>query len=190
MAQGASGSAAVLKAAKARLVESGIAEAKLKNWPALQLVMRDEYYRYELQRDEMIKWIGSPFSEALEGMSKAEELVKSAGQPKLDADDPDASLMVSWAPLVKKVYLAQLRLQQRLAMLQNIEAIRIYAAENAGKLPATLESIKLPLSVDPFTGKRFIYRVNDGKAVLQGTPPKGMEKQASYNVRYEITMRK
>ena len=86
--------------------------------------------------------------------------------------------------------IAQLRIQQRIALLQHVEAIRLYAADNAGKLPPTLDAIKLPLPTDPFTGKAFLYKVDGDQATLQGTPPKGMEKTAAYNVRYEITLTK
>jgi hypothetical protein len=177
----------VLKAAAARLVASGIAEEKIKRWPPLQVVIRDEYLRYETQRDEMIKWVYFPSPQALEGMREAEEVVKKIGH---DPDNPEGSLMVSWSPVIRKVYFADLRLQQRLALLQNVEALRLYSAENAGKLPEKLESIKLPLLPDPVTGKPFVYKLNEKKAILQGSPPKGQEKQAAYNVRYEITLAK
>jgi hypothetical protein len=48
----------------------------------------------------------------------------------------------------------------------------------------------VPLPVDPVTGKAFRYELKDGTAILHGTPPAGFEKQAAWNVRYEITIRK
>ena len=50
--------------------------------------------------------------------------------------------------------------------------------------------MKLPLPVDPVTGKPFVYEVKDGKAVIRGTPPPGREKEPSFNRVYEITVRK
>ncbi len=82
------------------------------------------------------------------------------------------------------------RLQQRLALLQHAEALRLYAADHDGKLPARLDDIPLPLPVDPFTGKPFGYEVNGATAVVRGSPPKGEEKNAAYNVRFEVTIQK
>ncbi|HEV3238142.1 MAG TPA: hypothetical protein VGZ25_14225, partial [Gemmataceae bacterium] len=67
---------------------------------------------------------------------------------------------------------------------------RLYAAEHDGKLPATLEEISMPLPADPFTGKPFIYKVDDQTATIKGSPPKGMETTAVYNVRYVVTIKK
>jgi hypothetical protein len=87
-----------------------------------------------------------------------------------------------------RVKMAQARLDQRLDLLRCVEALRLYAAEHDGKLPARLDDIKLPLPVDPITGKPFIYKLNDATAILRGTPPPGQEKVAAYNVRYEVTI--
>ena len=44
------------------------------------------------------------------------------------------------------------RVKQRLALLQTVEALRMYAAEHDGKLPADLSEIRLPLPPDPRRG--------------------------------------
>src|SRR5207253_1633429 len=89
----------------------------------------------------------------------------------------------------EKVWHAQTRIEQRIALLRHVEAIRLHAAANDGKLPATLTEIKVPLPDDPFTGKPFRYRLDGATAHLQGTPPKGEEKSPGFNVHYEITVR-
>jgi hypothetical protein len=78
---------------------------------------------------------------------------------------------------------AQARLDQRIALLRCVEALRIYAAEQDGKLPAKLDDIPLPLPVDPATGKPFAYKVEGKTAHLHGEPL-GVE------VRYEVTIGK
>ena len=75
-------------------------------------------------------------------------------------------------------------------LLRCLEAIRIYAAEHAGKFPASLDEINFPVPVDPVTGKPFAYSLEGTTAHLRGGPPQGMEKVAVYNVHYEITIRK
>jgi hypothetical protein len=85
---------------------------------------------------------------------------------------------------------AQGRLEQRIALLRHVEALRLYAAAHAGTLPEKLADVEVPLPVDPFTGKAFRYEVKDGVAHLRGSPPKGDEQNAAYNLHYEIIIRK
>jgi hypothetical protein len=89
-----------------------------------------------------------------------------------------------------KVKRAQARVDQRIALLAHVEALRMYAADHEGKLPAKLDEIKLPLPEDPFTGKAFHYEVDGPTAIIKGTPPKGEEANAAFNVRYIVTVKK
>jgi hypothetical protein len=91
---------------------------------------------------------------------------------------------------VIKVKRAQARIDQRIALLRHVEALRMYAADNDGKLPTKLDEVKVPLPVDPVTGKPFLYEVSGGTALIKGSPPKGEEQNAAYNVRYAVTIKK
>jgi hypothetical protein len=82
----------------------------------------------------------------------------------------------------------QVLLEQRLALLRHIEALRIYAAEHSGTLPMKLSEISVPLPDDPFTGKPFHYAVNGTTAHVRGIPPAGMETDSAYNIHYEVTL--
>ena len=93
-------------------------------------------------------------------------------------------------PAVYKVHRKRGRLDQRIALLRHVEALRLYAAEHNGTLPAKLSEISVPLPDDPFTGKPFRYEVAGNTAHLRGTPPPGMEKDPAYNVHYEVTLQK
>jgi hypothetical protein len=86
--------------------------------------------------------------------------------------------------------MAKVRLQQHFAMLTVAEGVRAYAAENGGKLPASLDAVKLPMPVDPVTGKPFVYEMKDGKATVRATPPATMKDSPAHNRVYEITIRK
>ena len=66
----------------------------------------------------------------------------------------------------------------------------MYAAEHDGAVPEKLDDIKLPLPVDPFTGKPFRYAKEGDTAHLRGNPPFGQESVPAYNLHYEITIRK
>src|SRR5207302_11419252 len=101
---------------------------------------------------------------------------------------PSLSLGLGLVPAVKNVKQAQTRLDQRIAYLQILEAIRLHAYKNGGSLPATLAETKLPLPVDPVTGKPFEYAVQDGVASLHGANPNpGSERTNRY---YEIRIKK
>ena len=75
-------------------------------------------------------------------------------------------------------------------LLRHFEALRLYAAEHDGTLPAKLSDISVPLPVDPFTGKPFRYELTGDTAHLRGTPPAGFEKDPGFNIHYEVTLQK
>ena len=59
-------------------------------------------------------------------------------------------------------------------------ALRVYAADHNGTLPAALSEIALPLPVDPFTGKSFGDQRQGGTAHLRGGPlPRSRKKEPS-----------
>jgi hypothetical protein len=164
-----------IRAARKRLVEAGLAAEAVKQFPPLQVVLLDEKVDYEARRDDILKALRLPYWQA-------EPIL--AGLPKKGKGE---SLFASWGG-GPKVAVAQARVEQRLALLRCVEALRLHAAEHGGKLPAKLDDVKLPLPVDPVTGRPFVYSVEGATATLRGTPPRGMEKSAPYNVRYEVTI--
>ena len=115
-------------------------------------------------------------------------LAQGRGRPVQTPRSPANSSRLL-APTRQKVARARTRLDQRFALLRHVEAIRLYAAAHGGKLPASLADIDVPLPDDPFTGKPFHYAVEGKKATLRGTPPRGMEKVAGFNVEYRVTIR-
>jgi hypothetical protein len=167
-----------VRASRMRLIESGLAEDRVKQLPAQQVILLDEKLDYEIQRDRVLAMTAVPYWEA--------EKVLAAGNEKLQKGE---RLFPLWPALIK-VRQAAARLDQRLALLRCVEALRIHAAENDGKLPAKLDDVKLPLPVDPITGKPFSYQLDGDTATLHGTPPAGREKEAQFNVRYEVTISK
>ena len=104
--------------------------------------MMDDFARYERYRDDLMKWTSLPYWELPADLSTRK-------QPE--------GVFAELAPAAIKVIQARARVQQYLSLLQTIEAVRIHAAENEGKLPTSLAETKLPIPVDPVTGKPFIY---------------------------------
>ncbi len=166
-----------LDAARRRLVEYGLPEERVRSFPADQVILLDERVGYEVRRDEGMKLMNLP---AWQIEARAEQLQ----MPK------DKSLFDDFVPAIHRVRRAQARLDQRLALLRHVEALRLYAAEHDGRLPPKLADVPVPLPPDPFTGKPFRYQVDGDTAHLRGTPPKGLENEPPFNLHYEITIRK
>jgi hypothetical protein len=124
-----------------------------------------------------MKWTALPWWQAEAHRSRI-----AAGQ---DGDQ----LLLKLATNSTKLRQAQARLDQRIGLLRHVEALRMYAAEH-GRFPASLADVPVPLPIDPVTGKPFDYRLEEGKAILRGSPPRGLEKFAAANVQYELTLRK
>jgi hydroxypyruvate isomerase len=60
---------------------------------------------------------------------------------------------------------AEIRLHSNFAGLQTIEALRLHAAANGGRLPKTLEEVTIiPIPLNPATEKPFPYEFRDGVA--------------------------
>ena len=168
--------------ARKRLVEYGLPEARLATFPAEQIVLLDERVEYEVQRDEAMKFMKLPTWEAV-------PLLRTWDAARaINAANSEPRLFDLFIASVEKVRFAQGRLDQRFALLRHVEAVRMYAARD-GQLPESLADLHTPLPPDPFTGKPFRYELKGGVAHLRGTPPPGYEKNAAYNLHYEITLR-
>jgi hypothetical protein len=170
-----------VEAARAFLVDYGTNPEVVKVYTPLQAVMIYDLRQYEVTRDEALKLIHLPMWQ-LQPLAKDTE----AELNKLKGKLPLAPALV---PSVLALRRAQARLDQRVAYLRVIEAVRLHAHENGGKLPASLDELKLPIPPDPVTGKPFEYSVKDGEvAVLHGANPNPEEPRA--NRYYEIRVRK
>jgi hypothetical protein len=165
-------------AARRRLIEYGLKEEQVKQFPPEQVLLLDEKRDYEVRRDDVMKFMNLPTWQA----------TQLALEPKLGKD---AGIFAkALVPALFKVRSAQGRIEQRIALLRHVEALRLYAAAHGGKLPEKLADCDVPLPVDPFTGQAFRYKVDGATAHVWGSPPRGMEKMPAYNVHYEVTIQK
>jgi len=170
--------AAMVSSSRHRLVEYGLPEERLTRFPADQVILLDEKRELEVRFDDDVKTISFPFWQ-VEALAAQINLKKP---PALFAD-----LLV---PITHNVRRSQGRLDQRIALLRHVEALRLHAAEHNGTLPAKLTDVSVPLPVDPFTGKPFRYEVTGNTAHLRGSPPPGQEKIPQFNMHYEVTFQK
>ncbi len=175
--------------AKKSLLAAGKTQKEIDAMPAAQVVLLDGMIHYKDLRDQAFVWLTLPYSEAVEGTTRTEAKIK-----KLRANpegDLTGALMVLMIPAMQKVHFAGARVDRKIAVLRVIEAIRMHAALNNGKLPATLADIKeVPAPNDPISGEAFQYVVKDGVAKLYAPPPKGDQPHQGNTIRYEITLRR
>jgi hypothetical protein len=165
-------------AARRRLTDYGLREQQVKQFPPQQVILLDDKRDYEVRRDDMMKFMNLP-------MWQISEL---ATQPH--PDQYSGVFAKALLPALYKVRSAQGRIEQRIALLRHVEALRLYAAGHDGKLPQKLADCGVPLPVDPFTGQAFRYKADGATAHVWGTPPRGMEKVPAYNIHYEVTIQK
>jgi hypothetical protein len=158
--------------ARNRLLEAARAEVKgydvrpvmrVMGFPPAQVLLLDEKRLFEVRRDDELKRLGLP-------LWQAATLPAPAGAPGLFAE---------LLPNVSDVRRAQGRVEQRIALLRHVEALRLHAAAHGGKMPASLDTAGVPLPSDPFTGKPFGYEVTGGTARVSGA-----------DRRYEVAIRK
>jgi hypothetical protein len=167
-----------LTAARHRLVECGIPEERLLRFPPDQVILLDEKRECDERSDDLFKTTILPIWQVEATIAQ----LKSNKEPALFAD-----LLL---PATQAVHRSRGRLEQRIALLRHVEALRAYAADHNGTLPAKLSDVSVPLPDDPFTGKPFRYEVNGGSAHLRGSHPSGEEKNVHFNLHYEISLQK
>jgi hypothetical protein len=154
-----------LRAARQRLVEAGCTAERASKFSPVQVLLLDEKRNYEVQRDERMKLLAlAPWQIAL-----------VAGK---DSGRGASGLFADLLPDVVEARRAQARLEQRVALLRHVEALRLYAAAHDGKLPAKLCDCAVPLPDDLFTGKPFCYEAKGATAHLRADP-----------LHYEVTMK-
>jgi hypothetical protein len=152
-----------VKDAKLRFVIEGRVEAVTKNFPPTQVVLLEEKRAFDARCDDVFKLLNLPAWQLDEAAARA----SSPG-----------GLFAELVPPALEVRRVQAKLEQRVALLRCVEALRLYAKANGGKPPDRLADVTVPLPADPMTGKPFGYAVDNGTATIVGR-----------GRRYEVTIR-
>jgi hypothetical protein len=163
--------------------------------PEFQVISLYAYLEYRDSLDETLKWLNIPNGVRHPGFKKSAEKYQTA-LTRLDRMFFGGALAKllniggAIGATYRKIYETVGRTDRRIAALECVEALRLYAAQN-GKWPAALaDVIDVPVPTDPVTGKPFEYRVQENKAVLAApsvTPGKSDGPDA---VSYEVFLRK
>jgi hypothetical protein len=161
-----------------RLVEAGPGPGLIRSFSPMQVILLDEKRDYEIQRDERMKVLALPLWQ-----------IDSLGGGNEGTTD-GRGIFANFLPHIIKLRQAQGRLEQQIALLRHVEALRLHAAEHGGKLPAKLSDISVPLPVDPVSGKPFVYTLEGVTAHIRGSSVPGEESDQGSHVHYAVTLRK
>jgi hypothetical protein len=156
--------------AKRALIRQGLSAEAVEAMPVSQVVLLYTMQTYEELRDDIFKWFYVPYWEGREGADEAEQQLMRS-QRELREIIPVGSMLL---PAVGAAQSAVARTDREIAVLRTIEALRMYAAANEGKLPETLGDLTVPVPIDAVTGKPFEYQLRDGTAVIEGPPLPGI----------------
>ncbi|MBW3542070.1 MAG: hypothetical protein KY476_17510 [Planctomycetes bacterium] len=175
--------------AKQELIAAGYDRKRVESMPVAQVAAIYQARLYRHIHDEMLKWTFLPYSESGGRREPTEKMLieqRYLGPPGHTKEIvPIASMLM---PAVFQALEAQHRLETRTAGLRAVEAIRMQAAANDGRLPASFEEVTVvPVPLNPRDGKPFPYRVEDNTAVLEVPGP---ENQPKITWRFELTLRK
>lgn len=166
--------------ARQALIDRGRTPEEVEELPRTQVVLLYYLNRYDRVRDETVKWMALPYWQARPGLDGVEKQLRAA---RADGN----ILIVLLFPSVLKAYESQVRIERQLAGMRCVEAVRLHADVNGGRLPAALSEVRAaPLPTDPLTGKGFdaMYRAEGDRAVLD-IPAMPGQSQATAR-RYEL----
>lgn len=176
--------------AKRELIEAGYPRDDIEKMSVGQVVAIYQSRTYAHTYHEMFKWMLLPFHEAWQRQQQTQRELRQQGYfgqlGTMREIIPVANLLL---PAVGNARRAEVRLSARLDALQAVEALRMYAAEHADRLPSSLSEVTtVPVPVNPVTGKPFPYRLDGATAVLEIPEAPGM--RANHTWRIEITVSK
>lgn len=123
--------------------------------------------QYQIAADEQAKILDLPLNQTIELAQKMPERLKQLG---VNSSNVGCIL----APALKRIPITFGREERQIAALAAIQALRAYAADHSGQLPATLADVlETPVPVNPMSGKMFEYRLENGTASISDTESLG-----------------
>lgn len=142
--------------------EGGYSAKAVQAMVPTQAVMIRERILYTRLRDGMFIHSFLPFDQAQTGFN-----AWAANYKKLKEAGEGLPLVALLLPGIDQACSVRARLQRRIASLRIIEALRVYADANGGKLPESLNELKLPVPNNPADGKPFAYAREGNEATLR-----------------------
>ena len=179
----------MLADAKKSLLAGGMRPEVLAKMPNQQIVIVDAMRRHRVAHEELRKWLELSYPQARLHMAKElpafQESCARLDVLLYDTVLEKLGIYSGW----DKAWVAGIRLDRRIAALLALEAIRMQAAADQGKLPKQLSDVKVvPVPLDPMTGVAFQYKVDGNQATLYGPTPPGEEKYKHLSITYVLNL--
>ncbi|MEX0642231.1 MAG: hypothetical protein WD468_05995 [Pirellulales bacterium] len=169
---------------KSWLIEHGMDAAQIDAMPVGQAMAIYTERLYQKSADNSERLWYMPYWEMRKQRNTVEDELRDAGMFGINPDREVLPVVNTLLPALQAARNAQVRLERDLAALQVIEALRMFAAANNGRLPETLDAVtQVPIPLNPATGKPFVYRLDGNTAILDLPASDGI---AAYIRRYEI----
>jgi hypothetical protein len=170
----------VLPAAREYWHSQGLSDKQIDAMPVNEVNIVYSLVLYDRLGQDTEKWFHLPYWQARAGLSRASKQTQEVFKT-------EKGLFSFFEANYSKIHGYQTVLQQHLAALQTIEAIRIHAATHEERVPATLaEMTDLPAPINPVTGQAFQYETMGNTFVLDAPVPEGFD--VDKGVRYEVTV--
>jgi hypothetical protein len=171
---------ATYSSAKRELIARGRPADQVEQMPVIQVVVLSWVESYREQLDEAVAWGHRPYSEARVAIASLDEQFDEINRR------PSGFFARLLLPAINAARAAGARVDQRVALLRTVEALRLYSAAHGGGLPSKLSEVtEVPIPLDPATGASFAYELSGDTATLQSR-----EKSIYQHTVYEITVRK
>ncbi|HAN97046.1 MAG TPA: hypothetical protein DCQ98_06255 [Planctomycetaceae bacterium] len=136
--------------AKQVLIEAGVDEAKVDAMPVSRVILQASWSQYRKLRDRELRLLFLSREEAT-------KFDPEIGLPEIEALPPFKRQLLMPAARIRA---AQTRMAREFALLRTCEALRAHAAAERGKLPTTLDEVRIvPIPLDPATGRPFYYEL-------------------------------
>jgi hypothetical protein len=160
----------------------GMKAARIDAMSPAEMLLRAIFHSHREMRDEVFKTSYLPFVQGRHLLAEAHKRLKAL-------PDTEVTLLSRlFLPAIQKVRLAEVRIDRRLALLRTIEALRMHAAANGGKLPDKLDEVTVaPVPIDLGTGRPFEYQREGQTATLTSRIPG--ERLEVAGMRYRVTLR-
>lgn len=154
----------------------GMSNRQLDQYPKAQVVLLAIVKYNQFAYDEAMKQFVLPFpSQAKNDESELSKHWSARFNPNPGRPNLKSSLLPLgdiFVPGTRQVIGAAMTTQQHQNLWQTVEAVRLTAAENGGKLPASLDQLAVPAPLDPATNRPFEYELDGDVATLRGTGTK------------------
>lgn len=167
--------------AKQELIASGYERSKIEAMPVGQMLAIHEAALCHEIPDEIRKWTLVSISEGARRTHAAEnQLIREHAFGPIARSRETLPILSLLLPASPSAYDAMIRREVSVAADRVIEALRMQAAHDGGKLPASLAEITVvPVPNNPRTGQPFPYRLDGNRATLEvrrsSDPPEPMQ---------------